>query len=56
MTRLETVVTLNLTEYESSIITGALLEMAERWGEGEAYTANYLRKLIRDQLPAEWTN
>lgn len=49
----ETTITLGLSEYEASIITGALAEMGERWPE-EKHTATYLRERIIAMLPAEW--
>ncbi len=48
----DTDITLNLTEYEASVLTGALLEFAERWPD-DAHTATYLRGLVKSQLPWE---
>lgn len=42
-----------LTEFEASVLTGALEEFAMRWVE-EAPTARALAQQVREQLPAEW--
>jgi len=49
----EATITLSLSEYEASIITGALAEFGEHWPE-ERHTATYLRERILPQLPGVW--
>jgi hypothetical protein len=49
----EATVKLSLSEYEASVITGALVEFSRH--PDEADTANYLRAHLQAQLPTEWT-
>lgn len=51
----EAEVTLALSEYEASVLTGALAEFAETYEE-ESHTASMLAGLLRQQLPAEWVD
>lgn len=54
---INTDIKLNLSEYESSILTGALEEFTYAVSEdyeADADTATYLRGLILDQTPEEW--
>lgn len=52
MTEVE--IRLTLTEYEASILTGALLEFDDSW-DADGDTAVALRRDIMVQLPTEWT-
>lgn len=48
---------LNLTEYEASVLTGALAEYAIKWlarGDPSGATATNLREQIQRHLPFEW--
>lgn len=58
----EATVSLDLTEYEASIVIGALDEFRARWigdegsDSGESDTAEYLRERVLGQLPTAWTS
>jgi hypothetical protein len=54
VTPTEATITLDLSEYEASVVTGALIEFAAKWGTPDGDAAAYLRDRVRDQLPAEW--
>lgn len=49
----EVTITLNLSEYEASVLNGALIEFAEKWGPDEGGASAICGQLYA-QLPAEW--
>lgn len=53
----ETTITLNLSEYEASVVTGALDAYRATWfgKDHSGETAEYLRENVLSQLPRAWT-
>lgn len=49
----ETVIELSVTEYETSVLRGALQEFAVNWSD-ETQTATELDMQVANQLPPEW--
>lgn len=52
-TPVEAAITLSLSEYEASVITGALVEFSDRWPDAAA-AAGYLRERVARQCPSGW--